>query len=131
MTIKVRSSNHAKSLTNSYLGKTVNQRASKSIVPRETIDDEIKEEINVVDDSDDEEKQEKLRKKFMEKMSNLRTDGRQSKTSNNRKRELINKISYELSNKNINPKQNKQNLIELEVDEIDDESDEEQEHHYF
>ena len=76
------------SLNIDRIGKTVNQKVTY-ICPKDTIDDdEIKEEINIVDDSDDDDKNKSLRKRFMNKMHNIKTEGRQSKTSNNQRREI-------------------------------------------
>lgn len=97
MTIKVRVS---KSKTKLFVGKTINQKVIYNIGPKDTIDDdEIKEEINVVDDeSDDEDKKDN---KFIARISKSGLDGRQSKTSNNRKREGASKLNHEWSNKRV------------------------------
>mmetsp|Transcript_17292 Transcript_17292/g.16951 ORF Transcript_17292/g.16951 Transcript_17292/m.16951 type:complete len:376 (-) Transcript_17292:121-1248(-) len=58
-----------------YKNKTVAQSKRKTM--KETIeDDEIKEEINVEDDSEDEAPATKLRKKFLDRIANNRTIGK-------------------------------------------------------
>jgi hypothetical protein len=117
-------------LTPHSIGKTVNQRVTYNIGPKDTIDDdEIKEEIDV-DESDEDggntnDKQENLRKKFMEKMGQMKSDGRQSKTSGNRRREAKSKRENEANLRMSNKRVNNIKLLALEVDAIDDDSDEE------
>ena len=75
----------------------------------------------------------------MDKMSSNQTAaGRQSKTSSNQKREIIHKVAHEVENPkgiyvilflvlatpDIHMKQKGLNMIELEVDAIDDDSEE-------
>ena len=64
------------------IGKTMNEKVRQQ--PKDTIEeDEIKEEINVVeDDSDDNNSQENLRKRFMDRLKQQKPVERQSKTSN-------------------------------------------------
>lgn len=63
-----------------HLGQTVNEK--KRVSFKETIDDdEIKEEINVEDDSEEEYPTTKLRKKFLNRISNhTKTVGKSTKT---------------------------------------------------
>lgn len=67
-----------------FIANTVNERLRKPI--KDTIDDDdIKEEINVVeDDSDDDKSNSKLRQRFLDRIAanNKTMGGRQSKTSN-------------------------------------------------
>lgn len=72
----------------------------------------------------------------MDKMTTQLSAGRQSKTSNNQKREIIHKIAHEAENvkglvltdtlatPDVHVKQKGLNMIELEVDAIDDDSEE-------
>lgn len=63
------------------VAKTMSEKIMQPI--KDTIDDdEIKEEIDVVDDdSDEDEPNLSLRQRFMDRISRQRTMGRQSKTS--------------------------------------------------
>lgn len=65
-------------------------------------------------------------------MSNNRPEGgRNSKTSNNRKREIKNKVAQEWSIKHIPQKANNLKWIELEIDAIEDDSDDDLDNDYL
>lgn len=115
-------------LTSGFLGKTVNERITYNMRPKDTIDDdEIKEEIDVVDDDSDDgqslQKQENLQKRFMDKLHNRSQEGRQSKSSISRHRDAKSRSNNATNLRMSNQRSSNIKMLELEVDAIDDDSD--------